>query len=1148
MSEKKNLQIVKKNGSEIFASLPKLPPPTVVSVTQVKHKPVVEDKNKQLYLEYSAINKQLKEANKVLESTTILFKERVERFEQEIEQSKNMIVDLRHRINQMYNVTATSREETPQKGNSNVPTAAGLTIDTVVDYLKNSPLILRTFCDISFRTFYETVSSQTKDVEIEFFRYSLIQLQRLAQVMNSVQKIVDFSETAQFQEILEIESKKIFNTNSVYTFLLDFKTNEYRCTFQSKYLQLSLKDENNLISEVLESQKVVFLTDPTTSKNYSKSFDPLFNPENVPILLIPIKQNAVIEILHSDPNTFTFSNEDVMIANIFASFLNHLVDIHLRYEELSMEIERRRILQEFGTDLCKKDHFNDMLPFLSNSLKQYLDMIAIKLFIKEEDILSSYDIVNDKLLQTKHEIIGIPAWVMQNKFHIKTNNLSISEMHAFNDKIDGWAADKPFAAFPVVISDQTVIAVLCVSKKTILSEWDLEFLTIISTTLAIVIPRCIENSKNVSVEEAKQTLIRFPNDIHQLSFQTLELKNSLEMIMKTMGTEIKAEWISLYTRKANNTIKRLAVLKDNIVQESDIVLDSYVNHVFGAGKPINETDANYVQTFALTHAVDIRSILCVTNTDHDEKLAIIALNTQSTSGHFDDGYIDYIQAFSNLAVFGMRIHKLNQNIIEGQLAAETMKQAFDLANQAIDAEQPFRKLLSLTGKIIGLPGFLIIQHQNITQDYELLIGSKGVKIHRIPEKDPFTIYIEQHKNLTLYDNFAHGEFPTTELRNLIEQCNNLISVMIEPKTFLLFFGEHVDSKYEHNLGYFLPIIRSFFKFFILTFQHVPASRAEINKIQYVETKLLDSDVSSRLFSVTQITEPQKIEAVLKMFGHLGLLDFLETNVEDFTRFLLQAKDLYHKDVAFHNWDHAIDVTQFVYSAMMRGKMKRFFRPNHVAAILLACLLHDVDHRGFNTAFHTKTNSSLTTMFGTESTLEHHHIAVAVRFLTNTLITRNKQVFKNGVFWNFFTSCIISTDMVRHFEFMDKFEVFAGNFNSNNEKHLILFSQLLIKCGNVGNCTRPFFVVQEMAERLVKEYTVQGLKEKEMNVPVSGIGETQSDKSDNIGDVEITFYSIIVLPLLKIMGSIVPELSDFAIQMEDNKKQWDQYRIRKMAMS
>ena len=176
-------------------------------------------------------------------------------------------------------------------------------------------------------------------------------------------------------------------------------------------------------------------------------------------------------------------------------------------------------------------------------------------------------------------------------------------------------------------------------------------------------------------------------------------------------------------------------------------------------------------------------------------------------------------------------------------------------------------------------------------------------------------------------------------------------------------------------------------------------------------------------------------------------------------------------------------------------------------------------------------------------MEKHHLAIAMKLLRDHLITKDKELYKDITFWQFFSSCILSTDMIKHFDYMDKFKPLTLGFNPTNPKepHLLLIAQMIVKCGNFANCTRPFHVAKSMAENIVKEYEAQGRLEEELELQLSGISEAVIMRKQSVADIELEFLTAVVSPLLKQLGGVIPELADWAIQMEDNKKQWDELR-------
>ena len=62
----------------------------------------------------------------------------------------------------------------------------------------------------------------------------------------------------------------------------------------------------------------------------------------------------------------------------------------------------------------------------------------------------------------------------------------------------------------------------------------------------------------------------------------------------------------------------------------------------------------------------------------------------------------------------------------------------------------------------------------------------------------------------------------------------------------------------------------------------------------------------------------------------------------------------------------------------------------IFGLLVACLCHDLDHRGTNNAFQTKMDSPLAVLYST-STMEHHHFDQCVMILSS----EGNNIFQGG---------------------------------------------------------------------------------------------------------------------------------------------------------
>ena len=70
------------------------------------------------------------------------------------------------------------------------------------------------------------------------------------------------------------------------------------------------------------------------------------------------------------------------------------------------------------------------------------------------------------------------------------------------------------------------------------------------------------------------------------------------------------------------------------------------------------------------------------------------------------------------------------------------------------------------------------------------------------------------------------------------------------------------------------------------------------------------------------------------------------------RWALSVKKNY-RPVKYHNWRHALNVCQTMFTMLKTGKMDRFMDDLEVFGLLVACLCHDLDHRGTNNSYQTK---------------------------------------------------------------------------------------------------------------------------------------------------------------------------------------------------
>jgi len=143
-----------------------------------------------------------------------------------------------------------------------------------------------------------------------------------------------------------------------------------------------------------------------------------------------------------------------------------------------------------------------------------------------------------------------------------------------------------------------------------------------------------------------------------------------------------------------------------------------------------------------------------------------------------------------------------------------------------------------------------------------------------------------------------------------------------------------------------------------------------------------------------------------------------------------------RPVKYHNWRHALNVAQTMFAMLKTGKMEQFMTDLEILGLLVACLCHDLDHRGTNNAFQTKTESPLAILYST-STMEHHHFDQCVMILNSD----SNNIFQSLSMEDYrrvmkvVESAILSTDLAMYFKKRNRFMelIDEGEFDWQSEE-------------------------------------------------------------------------------------------------------------------
>jgi cAMP-specific phosphodiesterase len=308
---------------------------------------------------------------------------------------------------------------------------------------------------------------------------------------------------------------------------------------------------------------------------------------------------------------------------------------------------------------------------------------------------------------------------------------------------------------------------------------------------------------------------------------------------------------------------------------------------------------------------------------------------------------------------------------------------------------------------------------------------------------------------------------------------------------------------------------------------------------------LAKKLQSREFNLFDVREQMTTEAydlsvrlVLQLVDSAGYLEKFKCPKETFCRFILACRDKY-RHVPYHNFYHAVDVCQTVYTFMHEGRVMSSITELDQFVLLVTALVHDLDHMGLNNSFHLKTDSPLgmlSSASGNNSVLEVHHCNLAIEILNDP----QKNVFcgltdvQQTHAYRRMIDCVLATDMQRHNDVVNDF-VAIETFQVSNEQHVSLVCKMLLKAADISNVTKPFPISRKWGMSVTEEFYQQGDMEKVRGVSVLPMFDRT--QNNELAKGQIGFMDFIALPFFRKLSDRFVGLRWTAANIESNRAQW-----------
>ncbi|XP_074095925.1 phosphodiesterase 6 isoform X2 [Cotesia typhae] len=325
--------------------------------------------------------------------------------------------------------------------------------------------------------------------------------------------------------------------------------------------------------------------------------------------------------------------------------------------------------------------------------------------------------------------------------------------------------------------------------------------------------------------------------------------------------------------------------------------------------------------------------------------------------------------------------------------------------------------------------------------------------------------------------------------------------------------------------------------------HATASNEDALKLT---TDPIPSAEQFNLYSFTfidfDLSDEDTCRATVRMFKACDLIQRFHIPYDVLCRWVLSVKKNY-RPVKYHNWRHALNVAQTMFAMLKTGKMEQFMTDLEILGLLVACLCHDLDHRGTNNAFQTKTESPLAILYST-STMEHHHFDQCVMILNsdsnNIFQTLSMEDYRRVM--KVVESAILSTDLAVYFKKKNKFMelIDDGEFDWQSEEkkrlHFSVLCGMMMTACDVSAIAKPWDVQHRVAKLVADEFFDQGDLEK-LQLNQQPVAMMDRERRDELPQMQVGFIDVICLPLYKVLSETFPWIMPLYEGTTENRKNW-----------
>jgi len=294
-----------------------------------------------------------------------------------------------------------------------------------------------------------------------------------------------------------------------------------------------------------------------------------------------------------------------------------------------------------------------------------------------------------------------------------------------------------------------------------------------------------------------------------------------------------------------------------------------------------------------------------------------------------------------------------------------------------------------------------------------------------------------------------------------------------------------------------------------------------------------------VFRIFELTNGFPLSWVaMLLFKRNKLLEEFNISESVMSNYLRAVEVLYRPENPYHNNIHAADVTwSFHYMLHASGLIPQLSKLELFSCIL-AAVIHDCDHPALSNSFLVQTQHPIALTYNDSSVLENYHCYCGFRAaMSNSSCNIFKSFSRTDMaqLRKIVIFLVLGTDFSKHAAIFSSWEELSARgwpMEEQNDRSLIAL--LLIKCSDVGHCSKSIFFHKEWSQRISSEFLRQGDYEKELGfVPAPGMDRDKVDEALS----QYNFITSSVLPLYQLLADRYPGCKSLLDRVYKNAAHW-----------